>query len=366
MSATEKRTKMSKRRQQVGGLAVLALGLGAIAWIPQAGAEPETSVLARTVALKGYGITASTQELVVGSEVTVKVTAENVRDLYAYDLKLNYDPSVLKYVVDSATTDLTGSTYGLEDDGSVEVVHTKLGSSPAATGPVTLAEVRFTAVGVGIASVSATSLETVTTARETDTTTGVGAVPVQALAKAPVATVAPQISGTARVGKSVQVTPGTWDVAGVALSYQWRRGGEPIAGATAASYELVPGDVGRLVDVVVSASKKEHVSGAAVVAAGTVSAAGTSTRLTLPGSVKAGRPAPLKVTVASADLRPGGAVKVTYGGKVVKASLALNAAGQAAVKLPGRKAGRYQVKVVYLPTDGFAASTRTAKVRVTR
>lgn len=367
MGASEKRTSMSKRRQQVGGLAALALGLGAVAWIPNAMADPEVSVLAEAVALDGYGIEASAAEVVVGETVTVTVTAEDVADLYAYDLRLSYDPAVLDYVADSAATDLTGATYGLDGDGTLEVVHTKLGTSPAATGAVTLAEVSFTAVATGPASISATSLETVSTDRTTRTTTGVGAVPVRSMPKAaPVATGAPQVTGTARVGKSVQVSAGAWSLDGVAVSYQWRRNGAPIAGATTASYAVVPADAGTVLDAVVSAAKADHVTGTATAAGGTVARATTSTRVTLPGKVKAGRKATLRVTVGSPDLRPGGAVKVTYAGKVVRARVALNAAGKATVKLPGKKAGRYAVKVVHLPATGFAASSKAVKLRVVR
>lgn len=366
MSAIEKRKQMSKRRQQVGGLAALALGLGAVAWIPQAMADPDTTVLAAPVALEGYGISASADEVVVGDTVTVTVTAEDVSDLYAYDLSLSFDPDVLAYVEGSADTDLTGSTYGLAEDGTLEVVHTKLGTSPAATGAVTLAAVTFTAVGSGPSAVSASSLETVSTAKESATTTGVGAVPVEAMPKAaPVATVAPKIAGKVQVGRTVTVSGGSWDVDGVALSYQWLRGGTAIPGATAASYDVVPADAGKALKAVVSAAKDDHVTGTATAAAGTVAKAVTSTKLGVVKAVKAGTRPTLKITVAAAGIDPTGAVKVTYGGKLVKASLKLKN-GKATLTLPAKKVGRYVVKVAYVPATGFTASSKTATVRVKR
>lgn len=366
-TSTEKRTErkqMSKRRQQVGGLAALALGLGVLAWVPSAMADPTESVLAEPVALEGYGIAVSADEVVVGDTVTVTVTAEDVTDLYAYDLRLAYDADLLDYVDGSADTDLTGSTYGLEDDGQLEVVHTKLGTSPSATGAVTLAEVTLTAVGIGPVTVSAATLETVTTDRASATTTGVGAVPVEVVAKAaPVATTAPTVSGTAKVGRTLTASGGAWDVEGVALSYQWLRGGTPVAGATGPSYDLGPVDAGTKVDVVVSAAKADHVTGTATATAGTVAKATTTTRASIVGKAKAGKKATLKVVVSAVGIDPTGAVKVTYAGKTIKPRLVL-AGGKATLKLPAKRAGSYQVKVTYLAATGFTASSRTAKVRV--
>lgn len=361
---TTERKQMSKRRQQVGGLAVLALGLGALAWVPSALADPSTTVISEPVAREGYGIAVSADEVVVGEDVTVTVTAEDVADLYAYDLSLAFDPAVLDYVDGSAGTDLTGETYGLEGDGTLEVVHTKLGTSPSAAGPVTLASVTFRAVHVGSAAVTATALETVTTGLGSATVADVGAVPVAALAQpAPVATVAPKVTGTAKVGKTLAVTRGTWDVADVAVTYQWRRAGQPVAGATGASYAVRPADAGERLDVVVSAAKDDHVTGSVTATAGTVARAGTTTRVTVPGKVRAGRKATAKVVVGSPDLTPTGTVKVTYAGQVLKAALRLKD-GKATVTLPGRKRGGYTLKVVYGATDAFAASAKTVTVRV--
>jgi large repetitive protein len=78
----------------------------------------------------------------------------------------------------------------------------------------------------------------------------------------PVNTVAPAVSGEARVGTTLSCSAGTWDnMAGHAPSftYQWRKstdGGTTwtdIAGETANTYTPVNGDVGDLLDCVVSA-----------------------------------------------------------------------------------------------------------------
>jgi hypothetical protein len=65
---------------------------------------------------------------------------------------------------------------------------------------------------------------------------------------------APTISGTAAVGSTLAAVPGTWD-AGVSLTYVWKRNGANISGATASSYVLVAGDLGKTISVQVKAVK---------------------------------------------------------------------------------------------------------------
>jgi hypothetical protein len=65
---------------------------------------------------------------------------------------------------------------------------------------------------------------------------------------------APVITGTGVVGKSLGLNKGNWD-AGVAFTYQWKLDGNNIAGATAATYKPVAGDVGKTVTVELTGSK---------------------------------------------------------------------------------------------------------------
>lgn len=72
---------------------------------------------------------------------------------------------------------------------------------------------------------------------------------------APVNTVAPVASGTARVGETLSVTDGTWTgTATITYTYQWRRAGVNIASATNSTYVLVTADVGQAIDCVVTAT----------------------------------------------------------------------------------------------------------------
>ncbi|QHC68112.1 choice-of-anchor D domain-containing protein [Rathayibacter sp. VKM Ac-2759] len=65
----------------------------------------------------------------------------------------------------------------------------------------------------------------------------------------------PTITGTAKVGQTLTAVPGTWTPAPVALSYQWKRAGVAIPGATAATYKTVSADAGKSVTVTVTGTK---------------------------------------------------------------------------------------------------------------
>ena len=55
-------------------------------------------------------------------------------------------------------------------------------------------------------------------------------------------TAAPKVSGTAKVGKKLKVSKGTWLGSPTIYTYQWYRGATKIAGATKSSYKLKPKD----------------------------------------------------------------------------------------------------------------------------
>lgn len=70
----------------------------------------------------------------------------------------------------------------------------------------------------------------------------------------PVNQTAPVVSGTARVGETLQATRGTWLPEPTTYSYRWLRDGVPIAGAYAASYRLAGADRQHRISVRVTAS----------------------------------------------------------------------------------------------------------------
>lgn len=66
-------------------------------------------------------------------------------------------------------------------------------------------------------------------------------------AGAPANTSDPVISGTRRLGEELTITPGIWTLNPV-LTYQWRRNGVNIDGATGLTYIAVMADVGTVID----------------------------------------------------------------------------------------------------------------------
>jgi len=83
---------------------------------------------------------------------------------------------------------------------------------------------------------------------------------------APSATVHPVITGTAKVGKALKVTTGSWSVPGVRLERQWLRDGVAISGATGASYVLKAADRGKRLSVRITASAPGRANGVSVTA----------------------------------------------------------------------------------------------------
>lgn len=90
---------------------------------------------------------------------------------------------------------------------------------------------------------------------------------------APVATTAPEISAAPKVGVPVSVSNGSWSPAVTSHSYQWQTNGVDIAGATSSSYTPTADTGGQTLRVVVRAHRAGHISGTAVSAARTVTAA---------------------------------------------------------------------------------------------
>lgn len=70
----------------------------------------------------------------------------------------------------------------------------------------------------------------------------------------PVNSVLPAITGTKTVGQTLTCSSGTWTQSPT-FSYQWRRNGDPISGATASTRLLAAGDAGKLMSCTVTAVK---------------------------------------------------------------------------------------------------------------
>jgi surface antigen len=119
----------------------------------------------------------------------------------------------------------TGASYTLVDDDLDAAI-----------------SVRVTGSRVGFTSAAATS------------------VPVTVKDAEKVKAAKPTITGTAKVGKKLTAKPGAWGPAPVKFSYQWRRDGVVIEGATSSAYTLVEADKGAKLTVKVTGNKTGYLS----------------------------------------------------------------------------------------------------------
>jgi len=113
-------------------------------------------------------------------------------------------------------------------------------------------------------------------------------------------TTPPAMSGTPALGQVLTVTPGGYDHADATVAFQWLRNGTPIPGATAATYQLAPEDVGSSVSVRVTGTKPQFLEHTA----------------TLPGTPRVTSPANVAVATKSKNGRAIVKVRVTAVGKL--------------------------------------------------
>jgi hypothetical protein len=75
-----------------------------------------------------------------------------------------------------------------------------------------------------------------------------------------VSAVTPKVNGAVRVGQHLTAVTGTWSPSSVTLTYQWKRGGVAIIGATAKSYKLTSSDVGHTLSLAVTGKSSGYAS----------------------------------------------------------------------------------------------------------
>jgi len=335
------------------GLAAVSLVAASLA-VGSASAEDVTS----------YAVSVSSPSVTVGDTVTVTVTADGLREVQAYDLRLAYDPTLLSYVDESAATDKPGKTFGIVGEGSLHVVHTGLGTDAGVSGSATLATATFRTLKPGKASLEAPTLETVAADEGASTASALGATTVEVAARrAPAATRAPRVSGSTRVGGVLTAGPVTWDVADTRTTYAWLRDGAPIEGETGRSYLLRPADYGRKVSLQVLADKDGHLQGS-VTSAPTVAVGPAPTRMAakVKRSVKRGGKVRVKLRVSAPGATPTGVATVTYRGKTRR--VALRRTGISTLTLKATKRGTSKIRVAYRPATGFTGSAKLLRIRV--
>ncbi len=70
----------------------------------------------------------------------------------------------------------------------------------------------------------------------------------------------PSVTGRAKIGSTLTASSAAWTPAAATLTYQWRRSGENISGATSSTYVIQPVDGGSEITVAVTASRTGYVS----------------------------------------------------------------------------------------------------------
>ena len=180
-----------RKRSQV---AAVAPGLALVLTVLSGGA----AVAAPTAA--SVSITA-TPTSTVGETVDVAVDLVGTVDVYAYQLTLEFDPELFSYVPDSMTGPAGGFDTVQEGDGTVTLVHSRLGTSPALAGDIE-ASLSLEPVGTGSGSLDATSVTLVDAGgAATDlvdaATTAIVVTPVATPTPTPTATPTPTPTATA-------------------------------------------------------------------------------------------------------------------------------------------------------------------------
>jgi immune inhibitor A len=181
-----------------------------------------------------------------------------------------------------------------------------------------------------------------------------------ALQAAPLATAAPAITGTPRVGQTLTATPGTWPVAGTS-TFAWKVGDKEKG--TGTSYTLKPGDAGKSVTVTETRKADGYEPGVSTSApTATVLPLSVSLKVKAPRLVRTGRPVKLTVTASADGATPVGTVKVTWSGKTLRGKLKN---GKVTITLPAVPKKGVRKAVVKLPAaTGFTSAGKTVRIRV--
>ncbi|CAL9482815.1 Tat pathway signal protein [Streptomyces sp. enrichment culture] len=176
-------------------------------------------------------------------------------------------------------------------------------------------------------------------------------------------TVAPKVTGTVEVGARVTAAPGSWSATPTSYTYQWKADGRAIAGATAKTYAVPAGLLGKKLSVTVTAVKSGWQSGTATSAAVTVAKGDAPRATTLPvitGTPKVGQT--LRASKGTWSPAP-----TSYAYQWYASGRAISGATRSSLVLTSAQRGKtITVKVIARRTghkDGSALSRATAVVR---
>ncbi|MCW5951462.1 MAG: hypothetical protein KIT69_04320 [Propionibacteriaceae bacterium] len=167
----------------------------------------------------------------------------------------------------------------------------------------------------------------------------------------------PKIKGTAKVGKTLTVTTGTWSPK-VSFSYQWEADGVAIAKATKASYKIAPAQAGKKITVTVTGKKANYTSVSKTSAATKKVASLAFTKKPAPkitGTAKVGKT--LKVKLGT--WAPKSGTKFSYAW--FASGKAIPGATSSTLKLTSAQKGKKITVKVTAKKTGYTTTTKPSK-----
>ncbi len=197
----------------------------------------------------------------------------------------------------------------------------------------------------------------------TDSTVDSNAV-VPQLGDPPTFTTQPSVTGTHRLGETLTATPGAWGAGSTpTFTYQWRRGVQPIPGATAATYAVTAADLGSTLSVVVTATRTAYSPATFTTSAVPVAKLASATTIKGKKKVRAGKPVRVVLGVVVDGLAPDGTVTVLDGTRELKTVPI--ASGTRKLKVKGLKPGKHKLSAVYSGSGATEESrSKVLKLRV--
>ena len=176
---------------------------------------------------------------------------------------------------------------------------------------------------------------------------------------------APTITGMLRVGSTLATDGGIWSIDDPTLTYQWKRNGLQIRGATKSTYTLAPVDAAQRISVTVTASAEGSESAFKTSSSKTVYKLSSTTTGVLSRSTITGtQTTTYTVTVAtSVGTTPSGTVRI-FDGSMQIASGTLKA-GVLTVTLPKLAVGTHYIQAKYAGSSTiYNSNSKTSKLIV--
>jgi len=162
------------------------------------------------------------------------------------------------------------------------------------------------------------------------------------------------LTGTAKVGNTLKVTPSAYSPTPGGYKYQWYRAGVAISGATAASYKLVGLDAGKVVSVKVIATLTGYTNSTAKEAKSATVAKGTFTAgtVTITGTKSVGKI--LTAAVSGCSPTP------TYTYKWMRSGVAISGATKKTYTLTPSDRGKKITVMVTAAATGYTSLSKTS------